>query len=232
MAAALTRCPVISQALKSPGSFRREAAEYIVGASLGPLQHLLDEWFQQNRSGALCPAPHDPRLCPQKLQRWPEYIETLQVQYVHFYLAFLARQERELTGAGYAVAIEQIQADLDNVQTAWRRAITYSMVTELNRCVEALFLFSEQHRFYLGVINLYEEAMHHFSSQQAQQNHRSSAEITLLLGRLQAYWGSRLARLGRFQQAQAAYDLQNVLSLQLVDRPALLLLVLALWGSC
>ena len=203
-----------------PGSFRREAAEYIVGASLGPLQHLLDQSLL-SKTGAERYVLHRTihAFAQQKLQRWPEYIETLQVQYVHFYLAFLARQERELTGAGYAVAIEQIQADLDNVQTAWRRAITYSMVTELNRCVEALFLFSEQHRFYLGVINLYEEAMHHFSSQQAQQNHQSSAEITLLLGRLQAYWGSRLARLGRFQQAQAAYD-ASWSTLQLVDRPA------------
>ena len=107
-----------------PGSFRREAAEYIVGASLSLLQHLLNQSLV-SKAGEERYTLHRTvyAFAQQKLQRWPEQIEPLHLQYAHFYLEFLARLEQQHTEEVYAIVTEQIQVDLDNVRTAWRWSV-------------------------------------------------------------------------------------------------------------
>jgi tetratricopeptide (TPR) repeat protein len=103
----------------------------------------------------------------------------------------------------------------------------YRMALELNGCLHALYLFYEQQRFYLQAIDLYEEALHHFSAEHTQQTNQSEAEITLLIGRLQSYFGLWHARLGRFAQAQALYE-SSWLILQEADAAAI---CLGFWGA-
>ncbi|HMN29672.1 MAG TPA: hypothetical protein PKE45_16095, partial [Caldilineaceae bacterium] len=214
-----------------PASFPREAAEYIVGASRSLLQQLLNQSLVSKAGEERFTLHHIVHaFAQQKLQQRPEQVAAIQVQYAHYYLELLARLEPELTGAAYASATEQIEADLDNVQTAWRWALTYRMVTELNHCLTALYFFSEQQRYNWEVIDLYEEALRHLAADQAQRQEEASDETTLLIGRLQTYLGARCVRLGRFLQAQTAYESAWSI-LQEADHPDAAALCLGFWGG-
>ncbi|MCX6050615.1 MAG: BTAD domain-containing putative transcriptional regulator [Chloroflexi bacterium] len=217
-----------------PGSFRREAAEAIVGASISLLKRLLDQSLVSRVIGedryTLHRTVH--AFAQQKLEEWPEQIEALHVQYAHFYLTFLANTEQGLTGIAYAAAAQQIQVDLDNVQTAWRRAVTHQMITALNGCFHTIHLFYEQQGFYLDSIALYEYALVHFWPIYEQQHNRSASSpaLNLLIGRLQTHFGWCNLRLGRFPQALAAYE-SGWSILQKEDSPIAAAVCLALWGA-
>lgn len=214
-----------------PGSFSSEAAEQVAGASDALLRRLLDQSLLSqvgDERYAMHRTVHF--FAQQKLQQLPEEIAMLQIRYAHFYLELMARMEQALIGAAYGTAIEQIQTDLDNVQTAWRWAITYRMTAELNHCLHALHLFSEQHRIYVDVIHLYEEALHHFSPELTKSPQPAHEETILLVGRLSAMWASRCGRLGRFQQAQAAFE-SSWSILQQVEDPVASLFCLGSWAE-
>ena len=135
----------------------------------------------------------------QKLQRWPELVATRQVQYARYYLEFLTDLERDLAGAAYGTAIEQIQTELDNIHSAWRRALVHQMYPELNGCLTALLIFYDQYGFYRDALTLYEHALSHFGQ-------RGKADHTQLIASLQSYAGFYYYRLGSIQQAETAFE--------------------------
>lgn len=212
-----------------PGSFQRAAPEYVAGASMSLLQYLLNQSLLAKAGDDRYAMHHTIHaFARQKLQQWPAQIETLQVQYAHYYLEFLARREGALAGLAYAQAVQEIETDLHNVQAAWRRAVSYRMAAELNRCLHAMYMFSEQQRFNLGIIDLYAEALHGFAPAQTPDG-EASAETTLLRGRLYSFFGVRCVRRGRFEEALAAYA-SSWSILQQLDNPTAAAACRALWG--
>lgn len=216
-----------------PGSFRREAAEAIAGATNALLRRLLDQSLLSKVSDdryAMHRTVH--AFAEQKRAQWPALSETLQVQYAHFYLEFLAHLEPGLTTDAYAISAAQIQADLDNVRTAWRWAVTHHMYSVINRCVLAIYLFYEQQGFYADSIALYEHALVHFMPSYEKQQTQSevSPALNLLMGRLHTHFGFCNLRLGRFPQALAAYEASWSI-LQQETSPAAAAVCLALWGA-
>jgi len=216
-----------------PGSFGRDAAERIVGASSLLLRRLLDQSLL-NKVGDDRYAMHRTvqAFAEQKLHQAPEQIAALHVAYAHDYLAWLAQREADLTGAAYALAAAAIQTELDNVRTAWRWAVTHHLYAALGRGLNAIYLFYEQQGFYLDSIALYEQALQHFGSK-AENSPDSSTpnpELFKLLGLLQTLFAWCNLRLGRFHQAQAGYKSAWSI-LQQVDNPSAAAVCLALWGA-
>lgn len=209
-----------------PGSFTLAAAAQIAGAAPAPLRRLLDQSLLSS-TGADRYAMHPTirTFAEQKLRLGlTGEVAPLQERYARFYLGLLARLEPELVGPQYAAATEQFQAELDNVRAAWRRAVAQRLAPELSRCLDALYLLFEQRRFFLEVIDLYEEALRQFWED------RQDAAAVLLAGRLQAYFGLWNNRMGQLSQAQAAYESAWSI-LQEAGDPAAAALCLGAWGA-
>jgi len=218
-----------------PGTFDQEALAYIVGASTTALKRLIDQSLVSKVNEARYTLHRTVyAFAKQKLHRWPEQISSLQIQFAHFYLGFLARMEQGLTSGGYALATKQIHAELENVHVAWRWAVNHQMAAELNRSIYALALYSEQHRFYLEVIHLYEYGLQHFALDQKKLAEGlaegTEREIPLLISRLHIFRGSRAARFGHFSQAYAAYETAWEI-LQSVEDPVTAATCLSFWGE-
>ncbi len=222
-----------------PGSFDRNAAEAIAGASLLMLRRLIDQ--------SLVSKIKDDRyilhrtihlFAQQKLAMWPEQIATLQTQYADFYLNLVAGLEQWITGSAYRKATEQIQADLHNIQAAWYQAVTHQMYLAINHSLIALFMFYDQQGLYLDAFALYNHALSHIRQHSHVRQHNekeqgsteSASTQNLLMGRLQTFVGFCNLRLGQFQQGQSAYQ-AGWLLLQQQDNPGAAALCLSLWGA-
>ena len=242
-----------------PGSFDRNAATHIAGASIVLLKRLLDQSLV-SKAGAERYILHRTihAFARQKLAQWPKrtrdcgenrrllpessqemgaalHVEqsmatTLRVQYTRFYLAFLTRLEPAFRGAEYAAAKNQIQAELHNVHSAWRWAFTDQMLDEITHCLNVLFHFYEQHGFFSEAIGLFEYGVSRLQQREEEEDSHSGREVNLLIANLQSLLGFYHARLGQTQQAQAAYE-NSWSRLKDADAPAAAARCLARWGG-
>ncbi|MCB0185242.1 MAG: AAA family ATPase, partial [Caldilineaceae bacterium] len=214
-----------------PGSFARDAAQQIAGASLPLLMRLVDQSLV-NKHGENRYILHRTVqvFANQKLQQLPAQASGLMVNYAHFYLKFLAGREEGLLGAAYGRAVEEIQAELDNIHAAWRRAVAQQMLSDLGHCLNALLWFYEQQGFYLDVMDLVNQTLQAFLPIYEAQPQKSSTPITLLVGRLQTLQGLWHLRTGRMAQAHAAYELSWSI-LQHENDPIAAAYCLGFWGA-
>ena len=216
-----------------PGSFQRDAAEAIVGASSPLLNQLLDQSlvsrFENNRY-ILHRTIH--AFAGQKLRQWPEQDVTLRIHYANFYLTFLAAQELALTGAAYTKAKEEIQIELNNIHTAWHRAVDHNMYSALKNCLSALYFFYEQYGFYLDAFSLYEQALSHLEllDKTGEGDTESSATRNLLIGLLQTYFAWINLRTARLQQVDAIYE-ASWSRLAQAEAPGAAAICLGYWGT-
>lgn len=214
-----------------PGSFQRDAAQQIAGATLPMLLRLVDQsLLHKNGENRYILHRTVQAFANQKLQQQPAQASALQTAYAHFYLEFLASKEDDLFGASHGRTIEQIQSELDNIHAAWRQAVGQQMIDELGRCLNAMYWFYEQQGFFLDAIEFCNQALSAMQPIYAAQPDKSGSAITRLTGRLQMFWGNWSLRLGQFQQAQDAYALSYSI-LQTVDDAEAMIYVLGFWGA-
>jgi predicted ATPase/DNA-binding SARP family transcriptional activator/tetratricopeptide (TPR) repeat protein len=143
-----------------PGSFRRDAAERITDATGGALRRLLDQSLLSKVEEERYVMHATVRtFAQQKLQQWPTAWATLQSRYAHFYLEELARLEQAQAESAYVAATEQIQADLDNVRTAWRWSVDQNDLALLAHSVDSLQAFYQVAGIYAEAIQLCEGAL-------------------------------------------------------------------------
>ena len=225
-----------------PGAFDHDAASYVAGASIVQLKRLIDQSLL-TRVGDTHYTLHRTihEFAQRKLQQVPEQIEAIEKRYAHYYLQWLARLEQEITGAGYNPAAEQIRSELDNVYAAWNRAVAYQMSNEINRCLQTLLFFYEQHGFYLDIYRLIEHALAQFDRQPNRNQHSAASgredaitdnERNVLIGHLQAHLAFYSVRLGQLQQADALYK-SSISKLQLHrdDAPYAAIFSFSAYGS-
>ncbi|MEZ4678325.1 MAG: BTAD domain-containing putative transcriptional regulator [Caldilineaceae bacterium] len=214
-----------------PGSFHRDAAISIAGATLPLLKRLTDQSLV-NKTGESRYTLHRTvrAFAEQKLQQWPGQIGALQRQYGHFYLEFLAGLEAGLFGSAYGETVTQIRGDLDNIHTAWRWAVAHQMYSEMSHCLSALLWYYEQQGFYADVFEMCDQALHALRPMYEAQPNTSGTTLTLLIGRLHTLVGLWHLRQGRLPQAHAAYEVSWSI-LQHEDNPIAAVYCLGFWGA-
>ncbi len=118
-----------------------------------------------------------------------------------YYLGLLSRQEGDLKGARQRAALAIIDADLDNIRTAWRHALATGDWGGLAGSLESLFLFYE-------IESLHEEGEDAFGRAVAAASAVPAPPeaVQVLLANLLARWGWFALRLYRFQPARAILD--------------------------
>jgi predicted ATPase/DNA-binding SARP family transcriptional activator/Tfp pilus assembly protein PilF len=200
------------------GSFDRDAAAHVAGASLPELTALVDKsMLRGDPAGRFVMHGLLRQYAADKLQAHPEEHRSSRDQHCHTYAAFLRERETLLRGSGQREAVAEIAGEIDNVRAAWRWAIAEARVAEIGMALESL------HLFYFGR-SWYEEAEEAFRDGVAAV--RSSPEIhaeqegqiSLVLGRLLARQARFAYRLGRKREAQALLDESLVLLRQIEGR--------------
>jgi tetratricopeptide (TPR) repeat protein len=134
------------------GGFTREAAATVAGASLSILSTLTHQSLiqvQPNRRYEI----HE-LLRQFALETVAEQLVEIRDAHSAYYCAFLAQREVDLKGARQQSAMAEIEADGENIRTAWQWAVNRAQIEQLTQALESLGLF------YLWKSRLYEgEAM-------------------------------------------------------------------------
>lgn len=135
---------VLSKLSVFRGGCRREAAEAVTGATLPLLSSLIDKSLVHHRGGGRYELHELIRqFALEQLQCSPEiYSETLD-RHFWYYTAFMKQQEKEIKGGTQLDAVYRITADIDNVRSAWRRAVERRNLQAVEQAAESLFLYSE-----------------------------------------------------------------------------------------
>ncbi len=104
------------------GGFTRHAAQQVAGASLGQLAGFVDKSF-------LSHDPHSGRLeihellrqyAQERLEQRPQDSDSAQEAHAAYYAAFIQQRWEGIKGERQMLALAEIEADIENVRTAWR----------------------------------------------------------------------------------------------------------------
>jgi DNA-binding SARP family transcriptional activator/predicted ATPase len=215
------------------GSFTRQAAQYVAGASLQELRALVDKSQLQPIPGPLTVPRAEGRYELHELLRQhaveklaEDLLEKEQTQDRHcdYYVAFLENRREELQGSRQKTAAAEIEQEIDNARTAWNWAVEQNQIQRLDRTLDVLCgFYSRLGRCREG------EAVCRLAAERLLAVHASRQEAAETLP--QATSGEGLQVLSRILTWQAAFtrDLGNIdaarqlteQSLALLDKPRL-----------
>ncbi|MHC4070566.1 MAG: ATP-binding protein [Planctomycetota bacterium] len=126
------------------GGFGREAARQVAGATLRMLTALINKSFLRRdpQSGRF--EIHELlRQYAQAHLEAADQADAARDAHVNYYADFMGEREPDLKGIRQLAALDEIEADFENVRAAWRRAVLERNYAGLDRMVESLKLFVE-----------------------------------------------------------------------------------------
>jgi predicted ATPase/DNA-binding CsgD family transcriptional regulator/tetratricopeptide (TPR) repeat protein len=139
------------------GGFRREAAEQIAGASLQNLSALVDKSMIALQSSGRYQLHGLQRQYGAELLRMSSDLETAtRDRHCEYFTAFMDRPVRDFYGYGSKEKIKEIDADIDNMQTAWNWAVARGRFRDLHRCITGIYRYAWHRSWPIGV----EQAFH------------------------------------------------------------------------
>jgi DNA-binding SARP family transcriptional activator len=193
------------------GSFSREAAQAVTGATLTDLLALVNK-FLLHRPPTGRYEVHEllRQFAAEKLARSPAVEETAHRRHSAFYVAFLGQREADLKGARQKETLAEIEAEGENIRAAWDWAVEQRQIEPLDQALNGLGYFYEWRGRY----------------PEGETAYRLAAEM---LKRVESGQGVRLLVKtlmwqGRFNRLLGNADLAAQLarqSLSLLDSPAL-----------
>ncbi|GIK38983.1 MAG: hypothetical protein BroJett011_28160 [Chloroflexota bacterium] len=181
------------------GSFRREAAEWVAGASLTTLTALSDKsflrWAPDGRYHI-----HDllRQYAAEQLVLSPEDVAQVYDAHCAFYTDFLHQRLGALGGGRQREAFAEIAAELENVRAAWQWAVELANVAAIEKSREALSLIFQFQGRYLEGTRALEKAV------EGLRREEMTASNELLLAKLLTDVSWFYIRLGRLAEAEAA----------------------------
>jgi predicted ATPase/DNA-binding CsgD family transcriptional regulator len=123
------------------GGFTREAAQRITGISLHDLQRLVHTSFIQHQpSGRYIIHELMRQYAEQKLKASDEY-ERVCEQHAQYFAEFMTPLGSVAWEQATPTMLEKVQADFENVRTAWRFQAERKNWTELRRFLDGVWLF-------------------------------------------------------------------------------------------
>ena len=183
------------------GSFQREAASEIAGASLSTLLALVDKSFLKH-DGAGRFAIHElvKQYGNEKLRRSARGETPARLRHCHYYATFLYERmqatDSEEAGRG-------IESEFDEIQAAWRFAVASEQTEEIRLLAVGFRAYYSTHSWYRAgadSIELYQRALKAFGSEQTDQR-TTLACLHESLGHLYKLSGIPDKTLDSYQQA-------------------------------
>jgi predicted ATPase/class 3 adenylate cyclase/Tfp pilus assembly protein PilF len=187
------------------GGFTRDAAERVCEASLQSLSLMVDKsLLRRSASGRYEMLKVLRQYAAEKLDREPKEKEAVQDRHCVYYADLLegfcelyrsGREEQFLTGIG---------EDIDNIKSAWLRAIDQGRDAEINKALVILHNFYEMRGWLQEGEELLRIAVESLKKRYTAQPSDRSQRVQL--GRVIAYWGSINRYLGQFTKARAILE--------------------------
>ncbi len=141
------------------GSFSREAAEVVTGASLHILAALVDKSLLYLNANGRYDIHELLRQYGEAHLRSTEAADEVLIRHAIYFLEMMGQLEGEIKTHQQAEALDQIAAEFENIRTAWYRAVEYRLFESIDRAVESLNFFSDMRSRYLEGERLYLHAI-------------------------------------------------------------------------
>ncbi|RPI84147.1 MAG: tetratricopeptide repeat protein [Chloroflexi bacterium] len=141
------------------GGFSRQAAHRVTGTELRALRRLIDKSFIILRRDGRYEI-HE-LLRKYGVEHLAESGESASIQDAHseYYLGVLTQWEADIKGRRQIDTLKAIENDLENIRSAWYRAVEKMNESVINRSVEALHLFFSFRNWYREGAKLLQIAM-------------------------------------------------------------------------
>ena len=130
------------------GGCTRDAAESITGASLRILSGLVNKSLLQRESSGRYSVHELLRQFAEQKCDAASITETAQNKHSTYYLNLLQQREVDLKGHRQLIALEEIDADVENVRIAWKWASERKHIERLAIAANAFGLFLERRARY------------------------------------------------------------------------------------
>ena len=140
------------------GGMTREAAQAVTGASLTTLSGLVDKsllWHKPDHRYEI----HEllRQYAREHLESSGE-MEAAQDAHCLYYLGFLSEREADIKGRRQLPALDEIEADFENVRAAWDWALTRKFYDALNQTPESLLWFCSMRGYIQAGVDLFRRA--------------------------------------------------------------------------
>lgn len=184
------------------GGFTREAAQTVAGSSLHDLSALLDRsWLRWNRDEKRYEIHELLRqFAEEQLEREAEQGVQLRAAHTHYYLDLLHQHELKLHSHQQQATILELEKELDNIRTAWQRAIDEADLAAIQKGAHAYYDLNDMRGRYQEALDAALLAIRHLTSTPATEQR----DFTLAIIHNAA--GGILIRMGRFSEARAALE--------------------------
>lgn len=187
------------------GGCTREAAESVAGVSLATLRRLVDTSFLRlEASGRYTIHEVLRRFALDELAKDPVRLEHARSAHAGVIAARMHALESQTTGGRQRETLDEIEAELDNLQAAWRWAVTGSRHDVLAACLGSLQAYAESRGWLRDAETLLGEALSGLGAGEEE------LAASLLIAR-----GSIRNRMGAYAPAEA--DLERALGFTGVD---------------
>lgn len=140
------------------GGFTREAAGQVEGATIETLASLVDKSFiRQDVTGRYDIHELLRQYGAEQLEK-SNGRQAAANRHLAFYAAYVQRCESEIKGKKQFDALNKIEADFENIRTAWLHAVAQHEYALIDSMIETLFWFAEMRSFSGDVRSLFEIA--------------------------------------------------------------------------
>jgi predicted ATPase/DNA-binding NarL/FixJ family response regulator len=182
------------------GKFRKEAAQYVAGATLHTLSSLVDKsLLRVDALGYYEIHELLRQYAQEQLDMLPQEREHTCDLHAGYYAEFMGRREASLKGSLQEEVYREIEDEFDNVRAAWEWSITHHSTKDVERYLWSLKeFFDVRCRFYEG-----EAAF--ATAIQAFENGTQDREKDYILGQLYARQGWFSTRLGAYEKARQEF---------------------------
>ncbi len=178
------------------GSWTRQAAQAIAGASLPTLLSLVDKsLLRQSVSGRFEMHELIRQFAVELLEADEGKLTEIRNRHAEYYLESLSEQQERFKGE-QTQTVDAIRKEFSNIRAAWQWASDHGMAELIERSVVSVYGFA----FFSNWFREGAEMLEHASSSISKADHpRTWAKVTLR-------WSRLATRLGRFRQSQAPLE--------------------------
>jgi ATP/maltotriose-dependent transcriptional regulator MalT len=182
------------------GSFGRDAATAIAGASLPALSALVDKsLLQTTPQGRYQIHELLRQFGYEKLQETPEDIATTRASHCDYYTVFAHERYLKIFSPQQRETLQSIAVEIENIRIAWDFAIANALIASLERLAHTYYAYCDLQSRYRESIDSMERVLGHL------QLLPDSKEVNLLIALLLSYLGYDYIRVGRYDDSNTVF---------------------------
>lgn len=169
------------------GCFHHQAAQAVTGADLRTLQALVDQsLLRMSPDGRYEVHELLKQYAAERLSENPEDEELACEQHCDYYAEYLSRQEKRFTGPAQLAVLDLIDAEIDNIRSAWHWAVEKGKGDAVRRFMGCLLMYNQiRTRIHEGA-DMFNQAVKRFEGQGGQL----LGDLCLHAAWFEATWGS------------------------------------------